>query len=443
MSGGNEEQRGDQAIAQLRQRVVNDTHELRMPLTLLLSRADRLLDSGGLDAGQHIDLRAVRTGALTVLKRVNDLLDVARLDDKGWRAEPADRDLALVMRETAGAFAALAARRGLRWEVHGPASWPAHIDEEKLATVISNLLANAVRFAPPGGVVRCSLAPGPRGARIEIADSGPGVPPSERTKVFGRFRQGDSAAGAPAGSGLGLAIARRLCALQGGCLWVSDAPEGGALFAVELPAPPPSSARRRPSLHQQAAAELRRELAAEMLAAELAIDERYTSPAPTDGGQDRRGRVLLISPDDELTDLLVPRYSVRATDDGDLGVHTALTWTPDVIVAHGGVAAVRNGSVMRRLWAEAELTTVSVLAVTPPHERELRVSLLRAGAHDTLVTPLAPEEVLPRVDNLVLLARLRRRTERAHRRETPLRSAQSAVADAQAHALRSGDGVLA
>ncbi|MDQ3093024.1 MAG: hypothetical protein M3R46_15490, partial [Actinomycetota bacterium] len=71
MSGGNEEQRGDQAIAQLRQRVVNDTHELRMPLTLLLSRADRLLDSGGLDAGQHIDLRAVRTGALTVLKRVN------------------------------------------------------------------------------------------------------------------------------------------------------------------------------------------------------------------------------------------------------------------------------------------------------------------------------------------------------------------------------------
>lgn len=447
MSGSKREQGGGPAIAQLRRRVVNDTHELRMPLTLLLSRADRLLDSGGLDAGQLVDLREVRACALTVLKRVNELLDLARLDDKGWRAEPADRDLALVVRESAGAFAALAARRGLRWEMRVPASWPARIDEEKLATVVSNLLANAVKFTPHGGVVRCSLSPGPHGARIEVADSGPGVPAPERTEVFGRFRQGGCATGAPVGSGLGLAIARRLCSLQGGYLSVADAPEGGALFTVELPAPRPAGAPRRPSLHQQTAAALRRELAADMLAAELAMDAHHTSDPSPNGGQDRRGRILLISSGDELTaltDLLAPRYSVRATDDGELGVHAALTWRPDVVVADGGVAAVRNGTVVRRLRAETTLTAVSVLAVTAPHERELRVRLLRAGARDTLVTPLAPEEVLPRVDNLVLLARLRQRTEQAaHRREEPARSARSGVADAQAHALRSGDGVLA
>jgi CheY-like chemotaxis protein len=426
--------------------VVNDTHELRMPLTLLLSRADRLLDSGGLDDAQLTDLRDVRTGALTVLKRVNDLLDVARLDDKRWRAEPADHDLALVVSEAAGAFAALAASRGLRWEMRVPASWPARIDEEKLSTVVSNLLANAVKFAPPGGVVRCSLAPCPCGARIEVADSGPGVPPAERAEVFGRFRQGGSATDAPAGSGLGLAIARQLCSLQGGRLWVAEAPEGGALFTLELPAPPPAGICRGPSVHQLTAAALRRELAADMLAAELAIDERHTSSAPPEVGQHRRGRVLLIGSGDELaalTDLLAPRYSLRATDDGELGVHAALTWTPDVVVAHAGVAAVRDGSVLRRLRAEARLTAVSVLAVIPAQERELRVRLLRAGARDTLVTPLAPEDLLPRVDNLVLLARIRQHTERTHRRETLARSARPVVADAEAHALRGGDGILA
>lgn len=425
MPAGDREQGGDHAVVQLRRRVVNDTHELRMPLTLLLCHAERLLGSGGLDDDQLAALREMRTGALTVLKRVNELLDVARLDDRGWRAEPSDGDLALLVRHTAGAFAALAARRGLRWEVRVPASWPARIDEEKLSTVVGNLLANALKFTPPGGVVRCSLGPCPRGARIEVADSGPGVPPAERAEVFGRFCQGERPAGAPAGSGLGLAIARQLSALQGADLWVGDAPEGGALFAIELPAPPPTGDRRRPSLHEATVAALRHELAADMLAAELAVEER-ASPAMRDGERDGRGRVLLISPDEErvgLSELLTPRYALRATGDGEMGLHAALTWRPDVIVAHAGVAAVRDGSFLRRLRADATLSAVSVLAVIPPHQRELRVALVLAGACDTLVTPLVPEEVLPRVDNLVVLAGLRRRTEGAHRPQALARSA--------------------
>ena len=103
-------------------------------------------------------------------------------------------------------------------------------DSDRILQIVSNLVENAVRWTPPGGVVRISATPAGRGVRIEVADSGPGVPLDLRTEVFRPFFSEGRG-----GTGLGLAIASELATAMGGSLTVGDAPEGGALFACELP----------------------------------------------------------------------------------------------------------------------------------------------------------------------------------------------------------------
>jgi signal transduction histidine kinase len=104
-------------------------------------------------------------------------------------------------------------------------------DEEKLVSIVSNLVANAIRHAPLGGVVRCSLSRVPGHLLLQVADDGPGVAPDQRGVIFERYRRGAYSTG----TGLGLAIVGEIVGLHGGTVVVGDAPEGGALFTVELP----------------------------------------------------------------------------------------------------------------------------------------------------------------------------------------------------------------
>src|SRR6185295_18277176 len=135
--------------------------------------------------------------------------------------------------------------------------------------VISNLLANALRFAPPGGVARVSLAEAGDTARLEVADSGVGVPPEQRQVLFERFRTADNGHGR-AGTGLGLAIVAEFVQLHGGTVEIDEAPEGGAQFTVVLPREPAASEPAPVRLSQQLAAARRTRYVKEHLAAELA-----------------------------------------------------------------------------------------------------------------------------------------------------------------------------
>src|SRR5262249_42693561 len=117
-----------------------------------------------------------------------------------------------------------------------PSTLPAQIDREKIERVLLNLLSNAIKFTPDGGTIRCDLTATDGMATLSLQDSGPGVPMEHRQPIFGRFRQLD---GGPTrrfgGTGLGLAIVKDFIALHGGTISVGDAPEGGALFTIELP----------------------------------------------------------------------------------------------------------------------------------------------------------------------------------------------------------------
>ena len=107
-------------------------------------------------------------------------------------------------------------------------------DKRRLEQVLRNLLDNADRYA--GGVTRVSAAQTDGTVTVYVDDAGPGIPETERERIFDRFTRGRNARrGAGAGTGLGLALVREHARVHGGTAWVTDAPGGGARFAVRLP----------------------------------------------------------------------------------------------------------------------------------------------------------------------------------------------------------------
>jgi signal transduction histidine kinase len=214
-----------------RQQLADVGHELKSPLSIMLALCTRLEENGQLTTEDAADVARIRVNAYTMLRRVQDLMLVARLESVELQLEAAVVDVAAITRTCVEGFSSVAAQRDLDLRIAVPDRLPAVADEEKLVSVVSNLVANAIRHAPSGGVVRCSLDTEPGRLILQVADNGPGVAQDQRATVFERYRRGARSSG----TGLGLAIVGEIAQLHGGSVAVGDAPEGGALFIVELP----------------------------------------------------------------------------------------------------------------------------------------------------------------------------------------------------------------
>ena len=247
-----------------RDAVASIGHELKTPLSIVFALCSRLRESGRLDPSDAEDVERIRANAYVVLRRIQDMLMVAHLESGQLHLEPAIVDVAQVVRQCVDGFSSVVVERGQRLELEAPGRLAAVADEEKLVSVVSNLIANAIRHTPSGGVVRCSLRREDCTLVLEVADSGPGVAPADRERIFQPYRRSDRTPG----QGLGLAIVSEFVGLHGGSVAVDEAPEGGALFAVRLPlgrlgeAHGPQTAQRIPVVDRQRAVveELRAEL---------------------------------------------------------------------------------------------------------------------------------------------------------------------------------------
>ncbi len=216
----------------------NVSHELRTPLALILGPAQRLIDDDGkMELAQRRDSgQLIARNARMLLKHVNDLLDMSKLEARKLKIELQDADVAGLVRLLASHFAVLAADRGIEYLVEADEPCAAAVDPDKLQRVVMNLLGNAFKFVPAGGRVRCSLRQGPHELTVSIDDSGPGVKPELRQAIFERFRQGDGGINRRAGgTGLGLAIAKEFVEMHKGRIEVLDSDLGGARFQFTIP----------------------------------------------------------------------------------------------------------------------------------------------------------------------------------------------------------------
>jgi PAS domain S-box-containing protein/diguanylate cyclase (GGDEF)-like protein len=385
-------------------------HELKTPLSIVLGLCGRLLAAAELGDGQVEDVKRIRANAYVLLKRVEELLQVSRLDGGHLELEPRDVDVARLVRSSLEGFASVAELRDQRLVLEAPAQLPARLDEEKVLSVVSNLLANALKYAPSGGIVRCTVARAGERLRIEVADSGPGVDDGLRETIFERYRRGTGSAARPGGTGLGLAIVRDLVTLHNGMVTLTDAPEGGALFVVDLPVRIDAGvdgarARELPTVD---VAE-RQRATVERLRAELDADGRRDAPvAASEPGTDRAS-ILVVTRDSELgayvAELIRRRYAVVHAADALEAARLIADRRPDAVVLDAAAGASAIAALRRRL-GEVPLLTLAAAPEDVP-------GLLLAGAHDCVVKPFGADELQVRLDALVARGRAYARRETA------------------------------
>ncbi|MCX5940422.1 MAG: HAMP domain-containing sensor histidine kinase [Cyanobium sp. LacPavin_0818_WC50_MAG_67_9] len=226
--------------AQLEQqeRWVSDVaHELKTPLTALLLVGDSLAAQVNSQNARLVE--RLQRELLRLQELVGDLLELSRLENTlpglGQRATLVD--LPSLVEQVWANLRPLADPRGIRLDLQAPAQLQVRGDSSRLHRALLNLLDNALRYSPDGGVVDVSLARRGDWCQIGVADQGSGLSEDDLLHLFERFYRGDPARarGQRTGSGLGLSIVQQIAVTHGGRIQASNQPDGGALLELILP----------------------------------------------------------------------------------------------------------------------------------------------------------------------------------------------------------------
>jgi signal transduction histidine kinase len=208
------------------------SHELRTPLTAIRGHVSALREGVVEDeAERQRSLSVIAEEALRLERLVGDVLDLAKLDARRFAVLREEVDMRALSERAYATFAEEARRRGLDYRLELDDGAVLVTDGDRVLQVISNLLANAVRWTPEGGTVELALARRDGEVTVTVADTGPGIRPEERERVFRAFWSGDGG-----GTGLGLTIAHELAVALGGRLELESMPGRGSRFRLVLPA---------------------------------------------------------------------------------------------------------------------------------------------------------------------------------------------------------------
>ncbi len=212
-------------------------HEIRTPLTAIKAYTETLLDSlGNPHTPRERFLGIINDECDRLTRLVTDILDLSRLE-AGQRPLRLSRfELNRMIREVADSVDSLSGPRQIGIEIEVDPDLVVEADADLLRRLYLNLLGNAVKFSPVGGVVRARVTPCGEDWVGTVEDRGPGIPAEDLPRVFERFFRGHQAGDQPVdGTGLGLAIARGIVELHGGRIWAESQPSGGSRFCFTVP----------------------------------------------------------------------------------------------------------------------------------------------------------------------------------------------------------------
>jgi signal transduction histidine kinase len=364
------------------------SHELRSPLAAILGWA-RMLRGGTLDAEATAHaLQVVERNTMQQTQLVEDMLDVSRIITGQLRLHFAPTDIIAVVRAAIDAIGPTADAKGVqvRLRVEGNVE-PVLGDASRLQQVVSNLLANAVKFTPAGGRIDVQLGVRANEVRLIVADTGQGIRPEFLPHLFERFRQADSGpARAQGGLGLGLAIVRHLVEQHGGTVTVQSAGEGkGATFTVALPRRAPAAREGRPGAPTGA----------------------YADAADTARALEGL-RVLVVDDDADTREVLtacltLDGATVTTADTTAAALQALRDERPDVIVSDIGMPGRDGYALIASIRALSPGTggTVPAIALTGYARAQDEAEILRAGYDLHLAKPVDPDVLTAAIAKLV------------------------------------------
>ena len=214
------------------------SHELRTPLNSIIGFSEMMYDGkvGPINELQHDCLDDILTSSRHLLGLINDILDLSKVEAGRMEFRPQNCLLETMVREVGDVMQPLAQKKRISLTTEAPGWLAAVIDPARFKQVLYNYLSNAVKFTPEGGAIHVAISTPEEGFfRLDVADTGIGVPADQISLLFQEFQQLPNNRKAEQGTGLGLALTRHIVEAQGGRVEVRSLPGGGSTFSAVLP----------------------------------------------------------------------------------------------------------------------------------------------------------------------------------------------------------------
>jgi signal transduction histidine kinase len=389
----------------------NVSHELRTPLTLILSPVDELLEKLRPSAERDA-LKVVRRNATRLLRMIDDLLDLARLEAGGLRLRITQFDPCDLARRVAEN--AMPAARAKDIDLSFDANCePAerYGDPHRIEIILTNLVGNALKFTPAGGRIQVSVFHNAAGTSIEVTDTGPGIAREEQQRIFERFHQTEASERRQQGGvGIGLALARELAQLHGGSLTVDSKVGEGSTFTLFLQSGSDHfhteiMERRQLQMDDHPGRRVEdRMTGVHTHPMEQATVELRQSQRPPERVLLDRGRVprILVAEDEVdlrgfIVGVLKESYDVDAAGDGAEALELLKQHRPDLVLTDVTMPGTSGLDLCRTIKEDPSLRHIPVILLTARGENEAALEGYEAGADDFVSKPFHTKVLQARI----------------------------------------------
>ena len=382
-----EERKRENELNELKQRFFTSvSHDLRTPLTLILSPLETLLAEVSTQNPLYSRLSLIQRNAQRLLQLVSQLLDFRKSEMKANQLHLSYTDLADLLKEIGQLFADYAVEQSIDFKIELPAT-PCLLkfDRDKIGKVVTNLLSNAFKFTPSLGCVSLSLKEDQVSGDVlfSVVDNGVGIPKEERERIFERFYQINRLEQpSEIGSGVGLSIVKDFVELHGGTIQVSEGYTHGSCFTVRLPASLRYSENRsRPVL-----------------------EEGFEEQAPRKASRERR--VILVV--DDNTDLLCflkeslsEEYEIWTATNGKIAWEMIQQHLPDLILSDVMMPEMDGNDFCRLAKNHIHSSRVPFILLTAKQDEESHLEGLASGADEYLTKPFSVALLKLRISKLL------------------------------------------
>jgi signal transduction histidine kinase len=423
-----------QALDKMKMNFFNNvSHELRTPLALTMGPVEAMLqgEMGPLQDTQKVYLASVHTNALRLLKLINNLLDLAKLEAGKMKLSYGKHNLPDFVQSVVESFRAAGERRGITLRIDDSPEIPKLcFDRDKIEKVLINLIGNALKFTPRGGSVSVGWSREAEHVKISVRDTGPGIPEDSRERLFDRFVQADdSGSRRHGGTGIGLSLVKEITELHGGTVNAANRPEGGAVFSftiplVEVEVPESAGAMAEGedwtrSMFRQADYVEEVERGDDSAEPASAVQPEAACNEEEAGFSAEQPIVLVVEDNPDMrrfiSDCLSQAFRVQTAIDGDEGWRKVHTLIPDIVVSDI-MMPNRNGyELCAAIKGEPAFQHIPVLLLSSKSEVAMKVEGFQQGADDYLTKPFNPRELVARAKNLIRVRKLEKEIQQRNR----------------------------
>ena len=399
----------------------NISHEFRTPLTLMIGPLESAVN-------QKQDLPYEQAGialrnSRRLLRLVNQLLDLQRLDAGKMQPSFRPTDLVAFCRTTVDSFRPYCDKKGIHLITQLEECPPLYLDIERFDKVLYNLLSNAMKFTPSGGSITITMTNANSHCLLQVKDTGIGIRTEQIPYLFERFRQAEgSASRSYEGTGLGLALVKELVEMHGGKISLESVYGEGSIFTVWL-------VKGSTHLPAERLLEVPAEFHSGKVTVELADveaemveeDEKQALIGESDlvktaGESKKLSSVLVVDDNPDLRTyvariLRAAGFAVVLARNGAEGLEMAKEQDPDVIVTDLMMPVVSGLDLIRMIREDEKLRGTPVILLTAKADEDTRIEGVERGADAYLSKPFNDRELLAEVRNLVALKQNERRVQ--------------------------------